>query len=75
VGAAERGNAISGVTTLAYLGFLVGPAAVGLVAGAASLPAALVGVAGVALLLCAGAARVAVLARVRPAVASGSVGA
>jgi hypothetical protein len=53
----ERGNAVSGVTTLAYLGFLAGPAAVGLVAGAASLTVALVGVAAVAALLAALAAR------------------
>ncbi len=46
-----RGSAVSLVTTIAYLGFLVGPAAVGLVAGAASLRAALAGVAGLALLL------------------------
>jgi MFS family permease len=39
------------VTTLAYLGFLVGPAAVGLLADALSLRAALAAVAGVALLL------------------------
>jgi MFS family permease len=47
----ERGSAVSAVTTLAYGGFLVGPAAVGLAAGAASLPAALAGVAVVAALL------------------------
>jgi predicted MFS family arabinose efflux permease len=51
----ERGSAVSAVTTLAYLGFLVGPAAVGLAAGAASLPAALTGVAVVAAVLAAGA--------------------
>ena len=45
--------AVSAVTTLAYTGFLVGPAAVGLVAGASSLPAALAGVAGIAALLAA----------------------
>jgi hypothetical protein len=38
-------------TTLAYLGFLVGPAAVGLLADAASLRAALTAVAGLALVL------------------------
>jgi MFS family permease len=51
----ERGSAVSAVTTLAYGGFLVGPAAVGLAAGAASLPAALAGVAVVAALLAAAA--------------------
>jgi predicted MFS family arabinose efflux permease len=51
----ERGSAVSAVTTIAYAGFLVGPAAVGLAAGAASLPAALAGVAVVAALLAAGA--------------------
>jgi MFS family permease len=50
----ERGSAVAGVTTLAYLGFLVGPAAVGLAAGAASLPAALAGVAAVAGVLAVG---------------------
>ena len=59
VGPAQRGSAVSAVTTLAYTGFLVGPAAVGLAAGAASLPAALAGVACVAALL-------AVLARFAP---------
>jgi MFS family permease len=51
----ERGAAVAAVTTLAYFGFLVGPAAVGLAAGAASLPAALAGVAVVAALLAASA--------------------
>jgi predicted MFS family arabinose efflux permease len=51
----ERGSAVSAVTTLAYGGFLVGPAAVGLAAGAAGLPAALAGVAVIAALLAAGA--------------------
>lgn len=50
-----RGSAVSAVTTLAYIGFLIGPAAVGLAAGLASLPAALAGVAGVAALLAIGA--------------------
>ncbi|MGI8816438.1 MAG: hypothetical protein ACR2G2_14495 [Pseudonocardia sp.] len=35
--------------TIAYLGFVGGPAAVGLVAGAFTLPAALIGVAALAL--------------------------
>jgi MFS family permease len=51
----ERGSAVSAVTTLAYGGFLVGPAAVGLAAGAAGLPAALASVAVVAAMLAAGA--------------------
>jgi MFS family permease len=49
----QRGSAVSAVTTLAYTGFLIGPAAVGLVAGATSLSAALAGVAGIAALLAA----------------------
>jgi MFS family permease len=55
----QRGSAVSAVTTLAYAGFIVGPAVVGLVAGAASLSAALAGVAAVA-------ASLAVLARFAP---------
>jgi hypothetical protein len=42
---------VSIVTTLAYFGFLVGPAAVGLAADASSLRAALAGVAALAVLL------------------------
>jgi predicted MFS family arabinose efflux permease len=53
--AGERGSAVSAVTTIAYFGFLVGPAAVGLAAGATSLSAALAGVAVVAALLAASA--------------------
>jgi MFS family permease len=49
----RRGSAVSVVTTVAYLGFLIGPAAVGLAAQATSLRAALAAVAGVALLLAA----------------------
>jgi hypothetical protein len=49
----QRGSAVSAVTTLAYTGFLIGPAAVGLVAGATSLSVALAGVAAVAALLAA----------------------
>jgi hypothetical protein len=49
----RRGSAVSVVTTVAYLGFLVGPALVGVAADATSLTAALAGVAGVALLLAA----------------------
>jgi MFS family permease len=52
-GAAARGSAVSIVTTLAYLGFLVGPAAVGLAADALSLRAAFAGVAGLAVALAA----------------------
>jgi MFS family permease len=44
---------VSIVTTIAYLGFLVGPAAVGLLADTASLRAALAAVGGLALLLAA----------------------
>lgn len=55
----ERASAISIVTTLAYSGFLIGPALVGLTADVLSLRAALVGVAALALLLAA-------LARVAP---------
>jgi predicted MFS family arabinose efflux permease len=55
----RRGSAVSVVTTVAYLGFLLGPAAVGLAADATTLRAALAGVAAVALLL-------AVLARRAP---------
>jgi MFS family permease len=47
----QRARAVSTVTTLAYLGFLVGPASVGGVAGLVSLRVALLGVAGLALLL------------------------
>jgi predicted MFS family arabinose efflux permease len=48
---AARASAVSIVTTLAYLGFLVGPAAVGLAADALSLRAALGAVAGLSLVL------------------------
>jgi MFS transporter len=48
---ALRGAAVSIVTTIAYLGFLVGPAAVGLLAGATALRTSLAAVAGVALAL------------------------
>ena len=43
-----RGAAVSIVTTIAYLGFLVGPAAVGLLANATALRTSLAAVAGVA---------------------------
>jgi MFS family permease len=58
---ALRGAAVSVVTTIAYLGFLVGPAAVGLLASATALRTSLAAVAGVAVVLAmlapAGAAR------------------
>jgi MFS family permease len=59
-GPEARASAVSIVTTIAYLGFLVGPAAVGLAADAVSLRAALAAVAGLALAL-------AVLVRLAPA--------
>jgi predicted MFS family arabinose efflux permease len=49
--AGRRASAIATVTTLAYVGFLVGPAAVGLLSAATDLRGALVAVAGVAVLL------------------------
>jgi hypothetical protein len=48
---AVRGAAVSIVTTIAYLGFLVGPAAVGLLASATTLETSLAAVSGVALAL------------------------
>lgn len=56
---AVRGAAVSIVTTIAYLGFLVGPAAVGLLANATTLRASLACAGAIALLLAAlaGAAR------------------
>ena len=48
---AVRGAAVSIVTTIAYLGFLVGPAAVGLLASATALRTSLAAVAGVAVVL------------------------
>ncbi len=50
---AVRGAAVSIVTTIAYLGFVVGPAVVGLLADATTLTASLASVAAVALLLAA----------------------
>ncbi|MFL5839007.1 MAG: MFS transporter [Thermoleophilaceae bacterium] len=47
----ERGAAVSTVTTIAYLGFILGPAAVGGVAGLADLRISLAVVAGLAALL------------------------
>jgi MFS family permease len=49
----QRAGAISTVTTIAYLGFLLGPAAVGAASSAWSLPAALGGVAVLAVLVAA----------------------
>jgi hypothetical protein len=54
---AVRGAAVSIVTTIAYLGFLIGPAAVGLLANATSLRASLACAGAVALLLAALAGR------------------
>ncbi|MGZ6641155.1 MAG: MFS transporter, partial [Solirubrobacteraceae bacterium] len=58
-GPALRGAAVSVATSIAYLGFLVGPAAVGLLARATTLPTSLAAVAGVAALLAVAAARAA----------------
>ncbi|MFG1814431.1 MFS transporter [Kribbella sp. NPDC049174] len=52
-GPERRAGAISTVTTIAYLGFLLGPAAVGAASSAWSLPIALGGVAVLALLVAA----------------------
>lgn len=52
-GPERRAGAISTVTTIAYLGFLLGPAAVGAASSAWSLPVALGGVAVLALLVAA----------------------
>jgi MFS family permease len=54
---AVRGAAVSIVTTIAYLGFLIGPAAVGLLADATTLRASLACTGAVALLLAALAGR------------------
>jgi predicted MFS family arabinose efflux permease len=48
---AVRGSAVSIVTTIAYLGFLIGPAAVGVVASTTALRTSLAAVAGVAVAL------------------------
>jgi MFS family permease len=60
-----RGTATSAVTTVAYLGFLAGPAYVGAWADAVGLPGAMLAVAALALVLAALAA-----ATVRPRMAS-----
>jgi MFS family permease len=55
VPAQRRGRAIATVTALSYLGFLAGPAYVGVIAGWAGLPAGLGAVAVVAVVLAVGA--------------------
>lgn len=50
VAPAQRGRATSVIATTAYLGFLLGPAYVGLIAGSLGLRAAILGVAVLALL-------------------------
>jgi len=64
----RRGSAVSVVTTVAYLGFVVGPAAVGLVAQGIGLRAALASVAALAVAL-------ALLARRTPGPGGGPSGA
>ena len=49
----RRASTISTVTTIAYLGFLLGPAALGAASDLWSLPVALGGVAGMAILVAA----------------------
>jgi MFS family permease len=50
-GPERRAGAVPTVVTIGYLGFLIGPALIGLVAGATTLPTALIGVACLAVLL------------------------
>jgi MFS family permease len=50
---AERGSAVASVTTIAYLGFLLGPPLIGAVSGAVDLRVGLGVLAGIALLLAA----------------------
>ncbi len=64
VGRHERGRALASVTTVAYVGFLLGPPMAGAIAGAANLRWGLASTAAVALVL-------AVLARFAPRVSSG----
>lgn len=66
-----RGAATGTVITIAYLGFVLGPAAVGLVAGATTLPIALTGVALVAAALLAASPQLARLAAGVGSVADG----
>ena len=54
-GAADRGRAIASVTTIAYVGFLIGPPATGAVSAALDLRAAMLALAGVAAALALGA--------------------
>jgi MFS family permease len=54
----QQGSAVGTVTTIGYVGFLVGPALMGAVSGAAGLRAGLVMLAGAALLLALGSRRV-----------------
>ena len=59
LGAAEaRGASISTLTTIGYIGFVIGPAFVGAVAGATSLPIALVAVAAIGIAVAASGAAV-----------------
>jgi MFS family permease len=72
----QRGAAVSTVMTIAYLGFVAGPALVGLVAGHVGLRAALGTVAALAAVLCLAAAmmptaRVDSVGRMTPGVQSG----
>lgn len=62
---AQHGRATSAVATTAYLGFLLGPAYVGLLAGSIDLRGALVGVAAVALVFTLAAAPVSAWAATR----------
>jgi MFS family permease len=57
-GHGRRGSSIGTVTTLGYLGFVLSPALVGLLAGATTLPTALAATAAVAAALSAGVGRV-----------------
>jgi MFS family permease len=50
-GDAERGSAVASVTTIAYLGFLLGPPLIGAVSGAVDLRVGLGALVGIALLL------------------------
>jgi hypothetical protein len=55
---AQQGSAVGTVTTIGYVGFLIGPALMGAVSGAAGLRAGLVMLAGAALLLALGSRRI-----------------
>jgi MFS family permease len=69
-----RGAAVSTVTTIAYLGFLVGPAAVGGVAGITDLSTSLAVVAGLAVILALGAVLLPLPARRAATALSGARG-